>query len=135
MLPSPYGGLFCALAFLWIKPFAKLSHINISTMSHFRAQDNIPGCPLLVGIRIHSWSKQCNEGINKCCNKKKIYFKMTDIKILMLDRFLLQHRERRIISAHPFPNMGWKAASLWASGVSASFPVEREDRAACAVAG
>lgn len=48
------------------------------------------------------------------------------LKILMFDRFLLQDRERRIISAHPFPNMGLKAASLWASGVSASFPVESE---------
>lgn len=48
---------------------------------------------------------------------------MTDIKNTNVRPFLAAGYERQIISAHPFPNMGWKAASLWASGVSASFPV------------
>lgn len=57
------------------------------------------------------------------CYSKKAILKRLILKILILDRFLLQDRERQIISTHPFPNMDLRAASLWASGVFASFPV------------
>lgn len=64
---------------------------------------------------------------------------MTNIKNANIRPFLAAGYESQIISAHPFPNMGWNAASLWASGVSASFPVcsglESEKTAARAVAG
>lgn len=56
---------------------------------------------------------------------KNIYIKKKydNKEILLSDILAAGEEEREIRRAHPFLYMGWRAASLWASGVFASFPV------------